>query len=181
MTEEYLLSEDELALEGVDFRKKAEHVVAARRPRWKRVPFTCLKRYLGSGRSACRCAASIGNSRAALLTQSPICAMRRTRPVRCGKIGGSATIPFRKLAELLEERGIKILSLDLDDIDGLAAKVRRKDRDAARVIVIKQSTLVGAQALQPRPRTRSYGDRAIRRRRRGKGCASFCWRFPDAG
>ena len=53
-------------------------------------------------------------------------------------------IRFPKLAELLEERGIKVLSLDLDDIDGLAAKVRRKDRDAARVIVIRKSKLVGA-------------------------------------
>src|SRR3546814_8902611 len=37
-------------------------------------------------------------------------------------------------------RGVKVLSLDLDEVDGLAAKVRRKDRDAARVIVIKRST-----------------------------------------
>src|SRR3546814_20478239 len=37
-------------------------------------------------------------------------------------------------------RGVKVLSLDLDEVDGLAAKVRRKDRDAARVIVIKRSS-----------------------------------------
>src|SRR3546814_3191681 len=37
-------------------------------------------------------------------------------------------------------RGVKVLSLDLDEIDGLAAKVRRKDRGAARVIVIKRSS-----------------------------------------
>ena len=53
---------------------------------------------------------------------------------------GLGNDPIPNLAELLEERGIKILSLDLDDIDGLAAKVRRKDREAARVIVIKKST-----------------------------------------
>ena len=53
---------------------------------------------------------------------------------------GLGNDPIPQLAELLEERGIKILSLDLDDIDGLAAKVRRKDRNAARVIVIKRST-----------------------------------------
>lgn len=48
--------------------------------------------------------------------------------------------PIPKLAEHLEERGVKVISLDLDDIDGLAAKVRRKERDAARVIVIKRTT-----------------------------------------
>ena len=53
---------------------------------------------------------------------------------------GLGNDPIPQLAELLEERGVKILSLDLDDIDGLAAKVRRKDRSAARVIVIKRST-----------------------------------------
>jgi Zn-dependent peptidase ImmA (M78 family) len=53
---------------------------------------------------------------------------------------GLGNDPIPQLAELLEERGIKVLSLDLDDIDGLAAKVRRKDRSAARVIVIKRST-----------------------------------------
>jgi len=53
---------------------------------------------------------------------------------------GLGNDPIPQLAELLEERGIKVLSLDLDDIDGLAAKVRRKDKNAARVIVIKRST-----------------------------------------
>jgi Zn-dependent peptidase ImmA (M78 family) len=47
--------------------------------------------------------------------------------------------PVPKLAELLEERGIKVLSIDLDDIDGLAARVMRKGRDAARVIVVRKN------------------------------------------
>ena len=53
---------------------------------------------------------------------------------------GLGNDPIPKLAELLEERGIKVLSLELDDIDGLAAKVRRRDRSSARVIVIKRSS-----------------------------------------
>jgi Zn-dependent peptidase ImmA (M78 family) len=53
---------------------------------------------------------------------------------------GLGNDPIPQLAELLEERGVKVMSLDLDDIDGLAAKVRRRGRDAARVIVIKRST-----------------------------------------
>ncbi len=53
---------------------------------------------------------------------------------------GLGNDPIPQLAELLEERGIKVLSLDLDNVDGLAAKVRRKERDATRVIVVKRST-----------------------------------------
>ncbi|MQB22569.1 ImmA/IrrE family metallo-endopeptidase [Agrobacterium tumefaciens] len=48
--------------------------------------------------------------------------------------------PLPRLAELLEERGIKVLSVDLDHIDGLAAQASRRDRDAARVIVVKRNT-----------------------------------------
>lgn len=48
--------------------------------------------------------------------------------------------PIPRLAELLEERGIKVLSVDLNDIDGLAAHAPRRDRDPARVIVVKRNT-----------------------------------------
>ena len=48
--------------------------------------------------------------------------------------------PIPRFAELLEERGIKVLSVDLDDIDGLAAYAPRRDRDPARVIVVKRNT-----------------------------------------
>ena len=50
---------------------------------------------------------------------------------------GLGNDPIPQLAELLEERGIKVLSLALQNIDGLAAKVRRKDHAAARVVVVK--------------------------------------------
>ncbi len=46
--------------------------------------------------------------------------------------------PIPNLVELLEERGIKVLSMPLANIDGLAASVRRKDRSVASVIVINQ-------------------------------------------
>jgi Zn-dependent peptidase ImmA (M78 family) len=46
--------------------------------------------------------------------------------------------PILNLAELFEERGIKILSVGLSDIDGLTAKVHRKDAEPIPVIVIKE-------------------------------------------
>ena len=51
---------------------------------------------------------------------------------------GLGNDPIPKLAELLEERGIKVLSMALEKVDGLAAKVRRNACDEARVIVINK-------------------------------------------
>ena len=46
--------------------------------------------------------------------------------------------PIPNLVELLEERGIKVLSIPLANIDGLTAGVRRKDRSVASVIVVNR-------------------------------------------
>jgi Zn-dependent peptidase ImmA (M78 family)/transcriptional regulator with XRE-family HTH domain len=48
--------------------------------------------------------------------------------------------PIPNLSELLEERGIKILSADLTDIDGLTARVKRKNCEPVPVIVIRANT-----------------------------------------
>lgn len=138
VTEEYLLSEDDLALEGVDFRKKAgtssreEAALEAR-------AIHMLERYLTIEDLLQMRSVEWEQPRSA---PHPVADMRdaedAARSVREDWGLGNAPIP--QLAELLEERGIKVLSLDLDNIDGLAAKVRRKDRNAARVIVIKRST-----------------------------------------
>ncbi|HUN98720.1 MAG TPA: XRE family transcriptional regulator [Bradyrhizobium sp.] len=138
VTEDYLLSEDELALEGVEFRKKAgassreEAALEAR-------AIHMLERYLAIEDLLQMRSVDWEQPRSA---PHPVADLRdaedAARSVR--EEWGLGNDPIPQLAELLEERGIKILSLDLDDIDGLAAKVRRKDRNAARVIVIKRST-----------------------------------------
>src|SRR3569623_432564 len=138
VTEDYLLSEDELALEGVEFRKKAgtssreEAALEAR-------AIHMLERYLAIEDLLQMRSIDWEQPRSA---PHPVADVRdaedAARSVR--EDWGLGNDPIPQLAALLEERGIKILSLELDDIDGLAAKVRRKDRNAARVIVIKQST-----------------------------------------
>ncbi|MBI3699138.1 MAG: ImmA/IrrE family metallo-endopeptidase [Afipia sp.] len=55
------------------------------------------------------------------------------------RIWGLGIDPIPNVSELFEERGIKILSLRLDDIDGLTASVVRKDGDAIPVIVVKEN------------------------------------------
>ena len=47
--------------------------------------------------------------------------------------------PISNLVELVEDRGIKILSIPLNDIDGLTAKVCRGDKSVASVIVVNKS------------------------------------------
>ncbi len=46
--------------------------------------------------------------------------------------------PIPNLIELLEERGVKVLSMPLTNIDGLTARVRREDRSIASVIVVNR-------------------------------------------
>lgn len=138
VTEEYLLGEDELALEGVDFRKKAG-TSSKEEAALEAHAIHMLERYLALEDLLQMRSVEWEQPRSA---PYPVADLRdaedAARSVR--EEWGLGNDPLPQLAELLEERGIKILSLDLDDIDGLAAKVRRKDRNAARVIAIKRST-----------------------------------------
>jgi transcriptional regulator with XRE-family HTH domain len=138
VSEDYFLSEDEIALEGVDFRKKAsssareEAVLEAQ-------TIHMLERYLALEDLLQLRSVDWEQPRSA---PHPVADLRdaedAARSVR--EDWGLGNDPIPNLAELLEERGVKVMSLDLDDIDGLAARVRRRGRDAARVIVIKRST-----------------------------------------
>ncbi len=135
---DYLLSAEELVLEGVDFRKKA--VTSAREEaQLEARTIHLLERYLSLEDMLGLKSVDWEQPRSA---PHPVADLRdaedAARSVRDD--WGLGNDPIPKLAELLEERGIKVLSLELDDIDGLAAKVRRKDRSSARVIVIKRSS-----------------------------------------
>ena len=46
--------------------------------------------------------------------------------------------PIPNLVELLEERGIKVLSMSLANVDGLTARVRREDKSIASVVVVNR-------------------------------------------
>jgi len=137
VTEDYLLSDDELVLDGVEFRKKAvssreEATIEAR-------TIHLLERYLTVEALLQLRSVDWEQPRSAPYPlQDARDAEDAARSVR--EDWGLGNDPIPKLAELLEERGIKVLSLDLDKIDGLAAKVRRRDREAARVIVVKKDT-----------------------------------------
>lgn len=135
VSEEYLLSDEELVLEGVDFRKKAssreEATIEAK-------TVQLLERYLAVEDLLGLRSVDWERPRSAPF---PVADLRdaedAARSVR--DEWGLGYDPIPKLAELLEERGVKVLSIDLDDIDGLAAKVSRRGREAARVIVVRKN------------------------------------------
>jgi Zn-dependent peptidase ImmA (M78 family)/DNA-binding XRE family transcriptional regulator len=135
---DYLLSEDEIELEGVDFRKKAAASVREEAALEAKAVHL-LEGYLAVEDLLHLRSVDWEQPRSA---PHPVADLRdaedAARSVR--EDWGLGNDPVPKLAELLEERGVKILSIELDDIDGLAAKVKRKDRSAARVIVIKKSS-----------------------------------------
>jgi Zn-dependent peptidase ImmA (M78 family)/transcriptional regulator with XRE-family HTH domain len=138
VSEDYLLSEDEIALEGVDFRKKASSSAREEAALEART-IHMLERYLTIEDLLQLRSVDWEQPRSA---PHPVTDVRdaedAARSVR--EDWGLGNDPIPNLAELLEERGVKVMSLDLDDIDGLAARVHRRGRDAARVIVIKRST-----------------------------------------
>jgi Zn-dependent peptidase ImmA (M78 family)/DNA-binding XRE family transcriptional regulator len=138
VTEEYLLNDEELVLESVEFRKKL-HASSREEAMVEARTIYLLERYLAVEDLLQLRSVDWERPRGA---PYPVKDFRdaedAARSVREDWDLGNDPIP--QLAELLEERGIKILSLDLHDIDGLAATVRRKGREAARVIVVKQST-----------------------------------------
>ena len=134
VSENYLLSDEELVLEGVDFRKKTS---AKEEATVEAVTIQLLERYLAVEDLLRLKSVDWEQPRSAPFPVSDIRdAEDAARSMR--EEWGLGHDPIPKLAELLEERGVKVLSLDLDDIDGLAARVRRHGRDAVRVVVVRK-------------------------------------------
>lgn len=137
VTEDFLLAPDELVLEGVEFRKK-EGTTRREEAFVEGRTLHLLERYLAVEE--------------ALALQSVVWdkPWEAPYPVRAVADAESAARalrthwglgidPIPSMVELLEERGIKVLSVELDAIDGLTAKVRRKNGDPVPVIVVKES------------------------------------------
>jgi Zn-dependent peptidase ImmA (M78 family) len=137
VSEEYLLSVDEMVLDGVEFRKKE---MASKREEASVQGQTLhlLERYLTI--EDVLGLASVEWDRPAEAPYPVMTVAEAENAARALRTHwGLGIDPILNLSELLEGRGIKILSADLSDIDGLTAKVRRKNRDPIPVIVIKMS------------------------------------------
>jgi Zn-dependent peptidase ImmA (M78 family)/transcriptional regulator with XRE-family HTH domain len=136
VSEDYLLATDDLVLDGVEFRKKStaskreEAFVEGR-------ALHLLERYL-TLEDVLGLASVIWDRprEAPYPVQDVADAENAARSIRVH--WGLGVDPIPNLAELFEERGIKILSVDLSDIDGLTARVRRKGGESIPVIVVKE-------------------------------------------
>lgn len=137
VSEDYLLSPDELVLDGVEFRKKE---IASKREEAfvEGQTLHLLERYLAV-EDALGLASVIWDRprEAPYPVRAVPDAENAARALRAHWGLGIESVP--NMVELLEERGIKVLSVDLKDIDGLTAKVRRKNGEPVPVIVIKKS------------------------------------------
>ncbi|HKZ74251.1 MAG TPA: ImmA/IrrE family metallo-endopeptidase [Steroidobacteraceae bacterium] len=134
---DYLLSDGELVLEGVDFRKPA----LTRRKEEARVQALVLgflERYL-----TVESVLGLPGERwdrprdAPFPVRSIADADHAARAVRSH--WGLGLDPIPDFVELLEERGIKVLAADLRRIGGLTARVRRPGKDPVPVIVVNES------------------------------------------
>jgi Zn-dependent peptidase ImmA (M78 family) len=135
VSEDYLLATDELVLDGVEFRKKS---IASKREEAfvEGQALHLLERYLmledvlGLASVVWDCPRE-----APYPVKDPADAENAARAIRVH--WGLGIDPIPNLSELLEERGIKILAVDLSDIDGLTARVRRKGGAPVPVIVVR--------------------------------------------
>ncbi len=135
VSEDYLLASDEMVLDGVEFRKaeitskKEEAFVEAQ-------TLHLLERYLAVESVLGLASVDWDRPREAPYPIKELADVENA----ARSLRGQWTLgvdPIPNLSELLEEHGIKVLSIDLKDIDGLTARVKRKDHEPVPVIVVK--------------------------------------------
>jgi Zn-dependent peptidase ImmA (M78 family) len=138
VSEDYLLGADEMVLDGVEFRKK-DGASKREEAYVEGQALHLLERYLALEEALGLASVEWDRPREA---PYPIMAVadaeNAARAIRTH--WGLGIDPILNLSELLEEHGIKILSADLADIDGLTASVRRKNGGPIPVIVVKGNT-----------------------------------------
>ena len=135
---DYLLADDDIVLEDVEFRKKA---LSARKAeeRMKALLLRDVERYLVVEELLDLPSVNWDRPRdgAYPVVTDVAEADRAARGLRT--VWGLGSDPIPSLVELLEERGIKVLLVDVYDIDGLTANVSRRGGSAAPVVVVNPS------------------------------------------
>lgn len=135
---DYLLGEQEMVLEGAEFRKKQ---ITSKRDeaRVEAQVLHLLERYLTVEELLGLPSVEWDKPRGAPypVTASPSEADRAARSLRVH--WGLGLDPIPCLVELLEERGVKVLSIEDNKIDGVTAVARRLNKSPVPVIVINKS------------------------------------------
>lgn len=138
VSEDYLLADDDITLQEVKFRKKAiANSKAEARVKAKLLPY--LERYLVVEELLGLPSVNWDQPRGAPypVATDVLEADRAARNLR--NAWGLGTDPIPNLVELLEERGLKVLMIDVDDIDGVTAWGSRRGHPAAPVVGVNPS------------------------------------------
>lgn len=136
VSEEYLIGDQEMVLEGVEFRKKS---ITSRKEeaQVKGQTLHLLERYLMVEELLALPSVEWDRPREAPFPVNEVSeAESAAQNLRSDWRLGIDPIP--NLVELLEEHGIKILSVSLTNIDGLTARVRRRNKPALPVVVVNK-------------------------------------------
>lgn len=136
MTAEYLLGDEELILEAVDFRKKA---ISSKREESKveAQVIHLLERYLTVEEILGLTSVDWARPDSAPYPVSESVAQAELAAAHVRAAWQLGNDPIPDLLELLEDKGIKLLAFPLgDDIDGLTARARRSNRSPVPVIVV---------------------------------------------
>ena len=132
---EYLVGDQEMALEGVEFRKQS---LTSKREQMQveAKVLHLLERYLMVEEFLGLPSLNWDKPHAAPypVVNNPLEADRAAHSLRLH--WGLGLDPIPNLVELLEERGIKVVSCALGNIDGLMARVRRVGKDSVPVLVV---------------------------------------------
>lgn len=134
---DYLVGDQEMVLEAVEFRKK--RITSKREEAQVEAKVLhFLERYLMVEELLHLPSVEWNTPREAPypVVQNVSEADRAARSLR--NHWGLGNDPIPNLVELLEEQGIKVLAVDLPNIDGLTARVRRTGKDSLPVIVVKR-------------------------------------------
>ena len=135
---DYLVGDQEMALESLEFRKKS---LTSKREETQVEAKSCTCWNATSwSRSFSACRASTGDKPREApypVVNDPSEADRAAHSLRLH--WGLGLDPIPNLVELLEERGIKVLSCALGNIDGLMARVRRAGKSTVPVLVVNDS------------------------------------------
>ena len=137
VTPDYLASDQEIHIEAVDFRRKRLTSKREEAQVKSRV-MLLLQRYL-TVEERLRLATVKPN----FPREAPWPVVRDEAEAEHAALGlrmywGIGLDPISNLVDLLEERGIKVFSIGLDNIDGLTAKVRRDNGNTVFAVVVNR-------------------------------------------
>jgi Zn-dependent peptidase ImmA (M78 family)/DNA-binding XRE family transcriptional regulator len=134
VSEDYLLGEQALELDGVEFRKKA-HMSGREEAQVQARVMQLVERYL-TVEEVLGLPLNWDEPREAPYPVSKDISEADRGAHFLREHWGLGLGPITKLVELLENRGIKVLAIDADKMDGLTARVKRRAGSAVPVIVI---------------------------------------------